>query len=216
MANGSRDRLHTPDGATRYGGVRADFVANLGRHLVELRRHFDVLVRAPNAPRLRDELSRRVHALGTRARVLHFEAMADKLDAAERRLERSAEAGGLDAEDVTHFEALFRDLPCLAWNQSGRPPGDGAAPTSASPATTPAGTETRSVTASSSSHASARVRASVDLREPALSPAAVVVFGEERLVNLLVAGRTEQDPPFECEQSRVLDSALELAQAVAP
>lgn len=116
-------------GGVRLGGVRADFVANLGKRIAELRQFRDGLVEDPTSPRLRDEFRRHLHALATRARVLHFEAMAERLERAERRLERTSATGSVDPADIDGFDELLRELPSLAWSEVGEQP---AAPAPAS------------------------------------------------------------------------------------
>ena len=71
------------DGKGRLGGARADFVANLGRRRVEIATTLDLLREDPSSARHRDDLRRRIHALGAGARLLRFTALSEEL----RRLE---------------------------------------------------------------------------------------------------------------------------------
>ena len=116
MSTGLGDPPNSTAVVARVGGVRADFVANLGRRLTEMRQHWALLEQEPGSPRCRDEVRRRLHALGTRARLLEFFGMADRLDEGERRLERAAAVGGHDADDLAWFHQMFAMLPTLAWN----------------------------------------------------------------------------------------------------
>ena len=192
-------------GGVRLGGVRADFVAALGKRLVELRQHWDTLVDAPGSPGLRNEFRRHVHALATRARVLRFEAMAKRLELAERKLERAAAAGGIDAEDIEAFDALFRDLPTLAWAEVGDEPpksepnsvaGAAPSPPSATPSPSPPPPPSPS--------------------SPA-TPVSVFVIGRAPLANTLSHDPSEHDGlAIEVDASDRLDNALELTRALAP
>lgn len=101
------------------GGVRADFVASLGRRLADLKDVWQTLLDEPALVGPRNEFQRHIHALAMRSRVLHFDAMADRLKRAEKRIEQVATAGGIDAQDIAEFESLFRDLPELAWAEVG-------------------------------------------------------------------------------------------------
>lgn len=178
-------------GGVRLGGVRADFVAALGKRLSELRLHWDALVDAPGSPALRNEFRRHVHALSTRARVLRFEAMAARLEKAERRLERAAAAGGIDADDVDDFDALFRELPALAWAEVGGevPESDADSGVAPGPAAPPS---------------------------PA-TPVSVFVIGRPPLANTLNHdGAAGDGLALEVEVSDRLDNALELTRALAP
>ncbi|HQK21194.1 MAG TPA: Hpt domain-containing protein, partial [Polyangiaceae bacterium] len=115
MPNSAGNSSH-PQKGVRLGGVRADFVANLGKRLAEMREVWEALSHNPSSTASLDELRRHVHALASRSRVLHFDAVARRLERTQKHLERAAVAGGIDAEDVEEFTHLFRDLPELAWN----------------------------------------------------------------------------------------------------
>ncbi|HEY2366170.1 MAG TPA: hypothetical protein VGH87_07290, partial [Polyangiaceae bacterium] len=69
------------DGTASEGlaGVRADFVASLGRKVADARKTLAALEGDPRASAPRDELRRKLHALGTSARMMRFEAMAQAL-----------------------------------------------------------------------------------------------------------------------------------------
>src|SRR5580704_19058888 len=76
----------------RLGGARADFVASLGRKANDAR---GVLTTAlaergtANEKGPRDELRRRIHALGASAKMLRFDSMAQALAEAEAALDRA-------------------------------------------------------------------------------------------------------------------------------
>ncbi len=179
-----------PTAATPLGGVRADFVANLGRRLSELRQHWATVEQNPGVPRFRDEVRRRVHALATRSRLLEFKVMADKLDEAERRMERAAAVGSLAADDIGWFHDLFVSLPSLAWNDV---PGD----------------EQRMAVPSYFPETS---------HEPVArsnQPLAVLVVGAPNLAEAL-SEPGGSGPEIECERTEIASSALDLARALAP
>ena len=68
-----------PSGETRVNRARAEFVATLGRRLTALRNTLHQLEEDPASRERRDMLQRRIHALGSAARVLGFEGVADAL-----------------------------------------------------------------------------------------------------------------------------------------
>jgi DNA-binding response OmpR family regulator len=105
------------DNSARVGGARADFVASLGRKLLDAREHLALLEDDPSSSAGRDELRRRLHALGTGARLLHFDAMAHSLQEALAVLDRGAQLGALREEDVDFVARLLDDLPALAWGE---------------------------------------------------------------------------------------------------
>jgi CheY-like chemotaxis protein len=192
MPTGNGDRPRPTDGAAQLGGVRADFVANLGRRLAEVRRHWSTLETDPGSPRARDEVRRRVHALAVRARVVGLTAMADRLDQAERALERAATVGGIDREDVSLFQSLFEDLPALAWHEVAASPADiGTKP--------PPRDDHLPTTAQ------------------AICPLAVLVVGDRSLASSISsADPADRMTGIECEQTDNLTTAPDLARALAP
>jgi DNA-binding response OmpR family regulator len=105
------------DNSARVGGARADFIASLGRKVLDAREHLALLEEDPSSSAGRDELRRRLHALGTGARLLHFEAMAHSLQEALAVLDRGAQLGALRKEDVDFVARLLDDLPALAWGE---------------------------------------------------------------------------------------------------
>jgi len=188
MRTDDGNRPPTADGTAQLGGVRADFVANLGRRLAEVRRHWTALESDPGSPRARDEVRRRIHALAVRARVVGLTAMADRLDQAEHSLERAAAVGGIDHDDVKLFHALFEDLPALAWHEVAAPPAP-RQPAAQPPQAVP----------------------------PVAGPLAVLVLGDQTLLaSVGSADHADRLTAFECEQTVDLSSAPSLARALAP
>ena len=79
----------------RTAGARADFVANLGRRLDALRGALAALEEEPRSASRRNNLQRRVHAMGAAAHVLGFESVAEALSGAEQALQRSVRGGAV-------------------------------------------------------------------------------------------------------------------------
>jgi len=188
MPTGDGNRPTTADGTAQLGGVRADFVANLGRRLAEVRRHWTALESDPGSPRARDEVRRRIHALAVRARVVGLTAMADRLDQAEHCLERAAAVGGIDRDDVKLFHTLFEDLPALAWHEVAASPAPKQPPAESPRAA-----------------------------QPVPGPLAVLVVGDQTLLaSVGSSDHADRLTAFECEQTADLSSVPSLARALAP
>jgi DNA-binding response OmpR family regulator len=106
-----------PQAGRRLGGARADFVAGLGRKVSEMRAVLSALEADPRASGPRDELRRKLHALGAAARLLHFDAMAASIGDAEGLLERAARGGPANAYELGRIGQTLDDLPALAWGE---------------------------------------------------------------------------------------------------
>lgn len=117
----------------KLGGARADFVAGLGRKVADLRAVLSAFESDRHAGNLRDELRRRLHALGAAARLLHFEAMAVSIGDAEGLLERASRGEPPTLLELSHIGQALDDLPALAWGE-----GPVAARTEGSPEGLPA------------------------------------------------------------------------------
>ena len=170
----------------RLGGARADFVASLGRKVNDVRELLLALEDDPSSKGARDELRRRLHALGAGARLLRFEAMARSLQEALAVLDRGAQQGSLREQDVTFVAQVVDDLPALAWGEE--PPRD--PPTQAPPEETE--------------------------EAPAQVPIAVLVVGEASLAEAISDDAALRSRSFECERTEDARTALELARAYAP
>jgi DNA-binding response OmpR family regulator len=105
----------------RLGGARADFVASLGRKVNDARELLLALADDPSSKQARDELRRRLHALGAGARLLRFIAMAHSIQEALAVLERAAVVGTLREEEIAFVAQAVDDLPALAWGESPSP-----------------------------------------------------------------------------------------------
>src|SRR6516165_12777652 len=98
MSSSASEARETASG--RLGGARADFVASLGRKVSDARELLNALEDDPSSKSARDELRRRLHALGSGARLLRFEAMARVLQETLGVLDRTAPAGSVREQDA--------------------------------------------------------------------------------------------------------------------
>ncbi len=101
----------------RLGGARAEFVANLGRRVAELREMVRRIEADGDAPRLVEELKRRLHSLGAGARLLRFVRVSERLAEGESQL-AAANGAPLSGEAAAALRKLLEELPALAWGQS--------------------------------------------------------------------------------------------------
>jgi len=116
MSSSASEARDTAGG--RLGGARADFVASLGRKVSDGRELLNALEEDPASKPARDELRRRLHALGSGARLLRFEAMARSLQEALAALDRGGQSGMLREQDIAFLAQVLDDLPALAWGES--------------------------------------------------------------------------------------------------
>jgi DNA-binding response OmpR family regulator len=190
-ASGAHDRPHDNQPG-RVGGTRADFVASLGRKVHDARELLSMLEDDPSSKAARDELRRRLHALGTGARLLHFDAMTHSLKEALAVIDRGAQAGTLREQDLGFIAEVLDDLPALAWGEipPPNPPtrSHQPLPSVEEPAEQPQGP----------------------------GPISVLVVGDERLADALTDDASPTRSSFECERTEDPDTALELARAYAP
>jgi DNA-binding response OmpR family regulator len=119
-------------GGEKLGGARADFVASLGKKVAGARELLSALGGDPTSQPLRDELRRRLHALGSGARLLRFEAMARSLQETLAMLDRAVEIGEVQGQDIEFATRALDDLPALAWDANAHPAG--SAPSAPEPA----------------------------------------------------------------------------------
>ncbi len=111
----------------KLGGARADFVASLGKKVAGARELLSALGDDPLSKPLRDELRRRLHALGSGARLLRFEAMARSLQETLAMLDKAVELGEVQGPDIEFAARALDHLPALAWDANA--PDPGSAPT---------------------------------------------------------------------------------------
>jgi CheY-like chemotaxis protein len=172
--------------ATRFGGAAADFIASLGRKAAELRPALDALALDP-AHRAREDLRRKLHALGVGARLLHFEVLAQAISNATRRLDEASSAGRVSRGLVAELQMLADRLPELAFQ--------------------------RGATLAPAPTTEARSEAVVPVASVA-APWTVLLIGPEALA--LALEDDPQTFPCEIERTSDLATALDLARAVAP
>ncbi|HTB72517.1 MAG TPA: response regulator [Polyangiaceae bacterium] len=186
MSSSASEARDTAGG--RLGGARADFVASLGRKVSDARELLNALEEDPSSKAARDELRRRLHALGSGARLLRFEAMARSLQEVLSVLDRGAQAGGLREEEVGFIAQVLDDLPALAWGEP------------------------------SPREAAARVTSLTEEAEdaPGLPPISVLVIGPAALADALTEEAVARSRAFECERTDDAQAALQLARAYAP
>ncbi|GAC1353053.1 MAG: hypothetical protein NVSMB1_22290 [Polyangiales bacterium] len=114
MPPGMRQEGAAPD-AMRFGGAAADFVGGLGRKVGELRVVLDSLIEAPERERSRNELRRKLHALGVGARLLHFDVLALSISESTRRIDEESAQGPVSQPLLEELSSLLQSIPSLAW-----------------------------------------------------------------------------------------------------
>ena len=188
----------------RFGGVRADFVATLGRRVVELRAAIAKLGEDASSSARRDDLRRRVHALAAAARLLRFNKLAEELAGSEALVDRIAERGKLTDEDSKQLYALLDRVPELAWGEAALVDPD-SIPKSQSASSRPPPVASPPAPAPETFVAAPR---KLD------APQTILIVGPAPLAEGLV---TEADAsPFEVERTEDYAAAADLARALAP
>jgi DNA-binding response OmpR family regulator len=105
----------TSSAESRLSRARAEFVSTLGRRLTALANTLHQLEENPANRERRNMLLRRVHALGSAAKVLGFDGVAEALSEAERALARSAAGGPVSSTDLAEVSRALDLLPSIAW-----------------------------------------------------------------------------------------------------
>jgi DNA-binding response OmpR family regulator len=100
------------DEQARMSGARGDFVASLPRRLEVLRAALRAVEEQPRDPGRINGLLRRLHALGSAARVLGFASVAEALGEAEKTLRRVARSGPANT-DLADLARALDLLPSL-------------------------------------------------------------------------------------------------------
>ncbi len=188
----------------RFGGVRADFVATLGRRVVELRAAIAKLGEDASSSVRRDDLRRRVHALAAAARLLRFNKLAEELAGSEALVDRIAQRGKLTDEDSKQLYALLDRVHELAWGEAALVDPD-SIPKSQSASSRPPPVAPPPAPAPETIVAAPR---KLD------APQTILIVGPAPLAEGLV---TEADAsPFEVELTEDYAAAADLARALAP
>ncbi|HWL85469.1 MAG TPA: response regulator, partial [Polyangiaceae bacterium] len=99
----------------RLGGMQADFVGSLGRKAGDVRSALAMLEADPKARAPRDDARRRLHAIGTAAKLLHFDAACGAIRRAQEILDRMSAHEHASQEDLNEIGRVLDDLPVLAW-----------------------------------------------------------------------------------------------------
>jgi len=172
----------------RSGSARADFVANLGKKVAELRTSLRALEQDPSSARLRDDLRRRIHALSGGARLLRLTALATELLASEKLLEHAAVAGWVEPSDLRKLGELTESIPALAWNEPEEGLGEAG-----------------------------RQRAGAEVATQPTLPPIVLVVGAAGLADVILHPTDHgDDAEMECERVAEVEGALEMTRAIAP
>ncbi len=202
-------RPAAPVDPARLGGAAADFAAGLGRKVTELRASLTALAGNPDRERGRNELRRKLHALGVGARLLHFEILARAITGATERIDEEASQGRVSDALLRELGELLDRIPELAWTKDPAAP----APDSARSMRPPA--PPMSIPPPSARRLSSMPPApEPPPRLARVTPFVVLVVGPEPL-----ARSVEDDPAFfpcEVERSDALSEIVPLARAVAP
>lgn len=111
----SRSTAESGQLGLRLGGARADFVAGLGRKLSEIKIGLGRVREHPDDIEKREDLRRKLHALGSGAKLMKFDAMERSIAEALGVIDRSAIDLPLDAVDIDTIDQILEDLPALAW-----------------------------------------------------------------------------------------------------
>jgi CheY-like chemotaxis protein len=199
MAEGHEKEEASEPTSEGLAGVRADFVASLGRKVGDARKALAALEVDPRAQAPRDELRRKLHALGTSARMMRFDAMAQSLAEAEAALETLGSGDAASLRNVTVVARALDDLPALAWSDARR----------AEPAPPPPGQPPRPKPVVESSGTP-----SGEPEPVGASPMTVLVVGPETIADALLDA--DDHRALECERTDDAQQAIGLARALAP
>ncbi|MBL8719329.1 MAG: response regulator, partial [Myxococcales bacterium] len=123
-STGTSSPVGGPGGGASFaaGGAAADFVSSLGRKVQEMRGPLEALRAGRERARPREDLRRRLHAVGTGARLFHFDALAQAVSAATRAIDEAAVASdSLPESLLADLEHLVEGLPALAWHKGPAP-----------------------------------------------------------------------------------------------
>lgn len=103
------------DERARFAGARAEFVASLARRLSALRAALQAVEQDPESAARRDNLHRRLHAMGAAARVLGFDAIAEALARAENGLQPPSGGGLAPTAQLEEVSRALDLVPALVW-----------------------------------------------------------------------------------------------------
>jgi DNA-binding response OmpR family regulator len=103
------------DERARFAGARAEFVASLARRLSALRAALQAVEDQPESAARRDNLHRRLHAMGAAARVLGFDGIAEALARAEQGLQPPDVGAASPAAALSEVSRALDLVPALVW-----------------------------------------------------------------------------------------------------
>jgi DNA-binding response OmpR family regulator len=115
LATSSSTSATGPGTGLRLGGARADFVAGLGRKVVDLRASSAKVREAPEDIARREELRRKMNALSSASKLMKFDAMDRAIAEALGTIDRTAIDMPLERVDLDAIDQVLEDLPALAW-----------------------------------------------------------------------------------------------------
>ncbi len=173
-------------------GVNAEFVASLGKKVADARASLTTLEADSGSKSARDDLRRKLHAMGTGARMLRFDVMARALAEAEATLDAIG-SGGPSRKALVDLAKVLDDLPALAWSPSLPEP---AMETSLE---APAADERKS--------------------QPELlaaPPLTALVIGPDSLAEMFAEEADRASRHVECERTEDAQIALEMARSISP
>ncbi|MFO0587547.1 MAG: response regulator [Polyangiaceae bacterium] len=202
-------------------GARADFLANLGRRVAELLSMLVALKDEPASARLRDDLRRRLHALGAGARLLRFDRLAAEVASTEEILAEVAGEGALSEAHATSLRAAIGKLAGLGWTANETAVDSARGVSGRGDAARRPGLPGGTLVGVGALHppvlrgASAADAASSSM--PANPwPLSVLVVGPKAIADALVVPTAEGAATIDVERSEDGLGAIDLARAVAP
>src|SRR5262249_7652046 len=166
----------------------------------------------PASARLRDDLRRRLHALGAGARLLRFTRLAEEVTECLGALTRASDRGTISPAELSAIRAVLDRLPALAWGDASvgketPAPARVAAQRGVPTRTSSAALEPVRIPLGPSSSDDRRLR----------GPLTVLVVGPHQIADALLQGGDPLDAgAFEVERAADSAGAVELARAVAP
>lgn len=180
------------EGSEKLSGARADFVAGLGRRKAELKGLAEALRVDPTAKRPRDEMRRKLHALGAGAKLLRFPKLADEVKAVEDALNAGVQRGTLEPADLDQMDTFVATMTSLAWGQT---------------------TTTAPIRVVSSEGV---LTESAPTDDGAAVPVSVLCVGNATLAAGLIDTKGKDRAPFEVESTSDATVAADVARVLAP
>ncbi len=201
-------------------GARADFLANLGRRVAELLSMLAALRDQPAEARLRDDLRRRLHALGAGARLLRFDRLAAEVASAQEILGEVAGAGGLQEEHAIALRAALGKLAGLGWTANETAADSVRAVSGRIDPPRKPGLPGGTLVGVGSLHPPVIGSPAAAGAAPAMQvnpwPLSVLVVGPKPIADALVAPTAEGAKAIDVERTEDGLAAIDLARAVAP